>query len=466
MAGPTTTPGNLAPPTADPGGAVAWALNAGLLRADQPVAVGRAPGRLDVMGGIADYTGATVCEWPLADAATAAVQRRDDGRVLAVSHQAQARVDLPMREVAGAEVSALREALNQQRSWGRYVVGCVWWLSEQYADRLDGGVSLAVDSRVPWGAGVSSSAALEVATMAALVRLLDVPLTGLDLAVACQQVEHRIAGAACGLMDQATSVLGRQDRLLLLDCRPAGDVPAHVVDHLPLPGGVAVAGIDSGVCHDVAGDPYTDTRTAAFMAQRMLGLDEKPLAEVDPAHYDRSLRQQLAESIGGGDFLARFRGIADPITTVAPGKTYRPRAAADHHVHEADRVRRFIDHLRGGSPSDLTRAGDLMHQSHRSYGDNAGLGHRMTDRLVALLQQCGSSRGIYGAKITGGGSGGTVAVLLRDDPDAWAALNEVRKAYCSETGREARLLTGSSDGAAAHGTTWHDRADQTDGADT
>ncbi|HEU4388254.1 MAG TPA: GHMP kinase, partial [Blastocatellia bacterium] len=134
---------------------------------------------------------------------------------------------------------------------------------------------------------------------------------------------------------------------------------------------------------------------------------------------------------------------------VIPGRTYAVRAATAHPIHEHQRVRRFTELLEGGAEEGrLTMLGELMYQSHSSYSA-CGLGSPGTDRLVELVREAAPDRGLFGAKITGGGSGGTVAVLGR--ADAEAAIASVVERFAQETNHYAYVFEGSSPGSAAFG---------------
>lgn len=406
--------------------------------------IARAPGRLDVMGGIADYTGSRVCPLPLTCDAAVAVAPRDDERIVCLSAQTDEPWEGDVECLGSDDPARFREAVV---GWARYLVGCVWWLERRAT--LPRGLTIQVDSDVPLGGGVSSSAAIEVATMTALCGLVGFELEPIDLAAACQEVENQLVGAPCGVMDQAAAHLGRAGHLLELSCRRQPDGrPARVLGFLPLPEGWALVGIHSGVRHEVTGDPYTDTRVAAFIADRILaelGCDVAGvLADVPLDRYEQELRARLPEMLSGAEFLARHGATRDPVTQVRAERSYRVRAAADHHVREAHRVERFVAAVREG---DLEAAGALLGESHESYGRNAGLGHPLTDRLAALLRETG----LPGSRITGGGSGGVVAVLLRDDAESHSAIERVRERYTAETGRTTDLFAGSSDGAATTG---------------
>ncbi|HSB54359.1 MAG TPA: hypothetical protein VLD58_08380, partial [Gemmatimonadales bacterium] len=228
-------------------------------------------------------------------------------------------------------------------------------------------------------------------------------------------------------------------------------------------------GIDSGVRHAVTGADYGTVRTAAFMGYRMIaaaaGLkvssEEAPLrvedprwggylANLRPGEFADSYEGALPVEMEGAEFLARFGGITDPVTRVEPGHRYPIRQATAHPIHEQARVTRFAELLGipGLSDGTAVELGRLMYASHRSYG-SCGLGHPGTDRLVELVAELGTGRGLFGAKITGGGSGGTVAVLARDG--ARAEIEALAQRYREETGQGGEVFADSGPGAAETG---------------
>jgi len=436
-------------------------------RADQWV-LARAPGRLDVMGGIADYSGSLVLEQPLAEAALVAAARTDDGIVRVASLGAELRdVALPAAEVqaAASSFSAARSYFAGRapgERWVAYVLGALAALSADFGVQLAGGLRLLVDSKVPEGKGVSSSAAIEVAALRALAALWNVELDGPRLALACQRIENLVVGAPCGVMDQMTSACGQEARLLALLCQPA-----EVQGFVELPPGVAVFGIDSGIRHAVSGADYGQVRAAAFMGLRLVAerlgarvhalgggrvlLEADPLvgylANLKPADVTPELRSCLPERLLGSAFLATYSGISDSVTRVEPTLAYPVRAAALHPVYEHARSAELAQRLPVAvSDPELTELGQLMFQSHASYSA-CGLGSPGTDRLVELVRAAGPSQGLFGAKITGGGSGGTVAVLAR--PEALVRLRALAERYATEAGLSARVFVGSSAGAVA-----------------
>jgi L-arabinokinase len=309
---------------------------------------------------------------------------------------------------------------------------------------------------------VSSSAAIETASMRAAATALGVALEPRDLALLCQKSENLVSGAPCGVMDQMTCVFGERDSLLALLCQPAELQP-----QVPVPEDVEFWGIDSGERHAVGGSDYGAVRTGAFMGLRIVnervrlrafapgasaGQAAVPvdyLANIASSEFEREFVACLPEELSGDDFLARYGGTADTVTTVQRGRRYRVRAPAAHPVYERHRAERFRQLLRTLPGEDRrVQLGALMYESHASYVA-CGLGSPGTDRLVELVRTEGPDGGLYGARITGGGSGGTVAVIGRKD--ASPAVARVAGAYERATGYRPYVFTGSSPGVLTFG---------------
>jgi L-arabinokinase len=157
----------------------------------------------------------------------------------------------------------------------------------------------------------------------------------------------------------------------------------------------------------------------------------------------------LPERIGGAEFLSHFQGTTDSVARISPERSYAVRVATAHPIYENDRVRRFAD-LLSKTPDEerLELMGKLMYQSHASYSA-CGLGSGGTDLLVQMVREAGPTSGLYGARITGGGSGGTVAVIGRRE--ASDAIARVANRYAEETGHQPYVFSGSSPGSAAFG---------------
>ena len=315
--------------------------------------------------------------------------------------------------------------------WTAYVLGVFHWLRLHYADQVSSGATVYIESQVPLNKGVSSSAAVEVAVMKAAARCYGIDLAGIELAEACQWIENVIAESACGIMDQAASVLGDEG------LRTAPDLPAVRASSLvKLPGNLRCWAIDSGVRHAVTGIEYEAARAAAFVgyrhdlpsgksalharqyrphsALRRAAL-ERLSVEYPPSVFRSGYEAHLPERISGKDIaLAWKSSILIPSPQIRPEVSYRVRACTRYAVEENQRVELFVELARGAGSQVTAEVGrlmgDLMFQSHWSYTE-CGLGCEATDLLIELVrEECGPGT-LFGAKITGGGGGGTVAVL-------------------------------------------------------
>jgi galactokinase len=447
----------------------------GLFDRESEIIVARAPGRLDVMGGIADYSGSLVLEMPIQEATFAALQRSASRSLRIVSlpedPQREMVFEMPLEDFDSNgrpldyESACALFHRNAARHWAAYVAGVFLVLMRERGIVFQEGARIVIDSRVPEGKGVSSSAALEVAVMQAVVAAYDIAMKPREMALLCHTVENLVAGAPCGVMDQMTAACGEEGRLLALLCQPA-----ELVGTIPIPDEIAIWGLDSGVSHSVSGADYGDVRVGAFMGYRMIadiaGLEicqdpqawtvqiDDPhwrgyLANLSPPEFERAYAAHLPEQMSGAEFLSRFHGTTDSVSRISPERSYAVRVPTAHPIYENSRVRRFAE-LISEAPGErrLKLMGELMYQSHASYSA-CGLGAVGTDLLVRLVREAGPKNGLYGARITGGGSGGTVAVIGRRE--VGDAMANVVNRYAEETGYRPYVFSGSSPGSAAFG---------------
>ncbi len=449
-------------PNSDPTGPASFFTSA-------EIVVTRVPARLDVMGGIADYSGANVCEGVLGRGMVIALQPRTDRtlriRTMQAHHKSlpvETRIPLDYFEMGDGfvtyeQVQALCRT-NPLASWASYVGGSIFTLLREESVHLPFGFSLLLMSGVPMNVGIGSSAAVEIATLYCLQNYLRLNLSEIALARLGQLAENLVVGAPCGIMDQITVTSGRQGRLTHILCRPG-----RIMGEVTIPPGTAFVGINSMVKHSVAGAAYSDVRIGAFMGKRIINhlraqIGEPPLqylTEVTVDSFEKNYRDALPQTMIGSEFLSTYQSHDDPITKIQPDAVYRVLGPTAHPVYENHRVRKFIDCLKAASDSSdnqeaLIAAGELMFGAHYSYRDNCLLSAPEVDFIVEAVRSRGPQKGLYGAKITGGGSGGTVAVFGEQQALA-REIPAIAREYQRLTGLEPDIFEGTSPGAIEFG---------------
>lgn len=426
---------------------------------------GQAPGRLDVMGGIADYSGSLVLQMPIAQTTKVKIRLTDSGildihsdnKDEKVHHVKVKLADLMPDGTVNFEIANKYLRTLHGGFWAAYVVGCFLVIADHAGLALTG-AEIKITGQVPLGKGVSSSAALEMATLQALQAAYGLEFEGTTLPRLGQKAENLVVGAPCGLMDQLASYFGKRGFLLPITCQP--DI---LHQPLELPEGISLVGIDSGVRHHVGGASYSDVRTAAFMGYAMIaqykGVAAKDLelaretgdwsklpyggylCNISPSDYEMNYRKVLPEKIYGRDFIERFKVSTDTVTTIDPAKEYRVKVAARHPIYENYRTslyRMLMERMHDTAADRKTilwQLGELMYLCHASY-NACKLGSTSTDDLVERVKQKQlKGAPIYGAKITGGGSGGTVIVLC-DGEEGVEKARQLARSYGNERAME------------------------------
>ncbi|MCY4568277.1 MAG: hypothetical protein OXD49_08215 [Candidatus Poribacteria bacterium] len=441
------------------------------------VIVTRAPARLDIMGGIADYCGANVFEMTLNRTAIAACQAREDRNLCAITLRAgdqfkpNFHLSLDSFYTNGTlkTYSQIQERFNQESGteWTGYILGAFYvLLKEGKINQFPHGATIVIKSDIPIGGGVASSAAIEVATLMAIDRLYGLELGAMEIARLAQIVENRIVGAPCGIMDQVTATAGTSTKILSILCQPD-----KILESVSCPLNVSFVGIYTKVRRSTTSTAYIDTRTGTFMGLTILkaafssldaeeGSSGQKISEALADNYLCNLSVQefrdhcehlLPEQMHGAEFLDKYGETVDTATQVDPEKLYSIRSRVQHHIYENARVRRFIAAIKNADKDSerirdyLSEAGNLMYESNASYRDLAGLGSREVDGLVNIARKIGEQGGIYGAKITGGGGGGTVALLCHGNVEN--SLTQILAAYKLSWGIDGELIRGNAAGA-------------------
>ena len=414
---------------------------------------GIAPGRLDVMGGIADYSGSLLLQMPIAEETQVKLIKTENGifKAHTDAEVGENEFSIDLSELNTGDLLEYREHVKSKSGgdWALYVLGCFKILEQEKGLQWKG-AEVHINSGVPAGKGVSSSAAIEVATMHAISKAYGVHMQPIELALLAQKVENHVVGAACGLMDQISVNFGLKDHLLPIICQPH-----EVYLPIPIPRGIRFIGLDSGIRHAVSAASYGDVRTAAFMGYSIAminagkRIEERPyggyLANISLHEFNHDFVKLIPENISGKEFVENFGVHIDPVTSVNEDKMYYPLACALHPVQENHRIKIFRDILLNPDPAEFGEAGDLMFASHDGY-NSVGLGEPVTNKMVELVKKWGKEHGIAGARVSGGGSGGTVTMMITSN-EGYDILMKIRETMEKETGKSLKLFENSSDGA-------------------
>ena len=360
---------------------------------EAPSFIVRAPGRVNLIGEHTDYNDGFVLPLAIDRAAFIALRPRADQRVLALS--------LDMDDQREFALDDLRR--NTDVDWIDYLIGVAWSLNER-GHTLCGWEGV-VAGDVPIGSGLSSSAALELATARAFGCVSQFDWEPVAMALACQRAENEWLGVNCGIMDQMISAAGIQDRALLIDCRNLK------TDSAPLPAGTAVVILDTGTRRGLVDSAYNERRAQCEAAARHFGL--AALRDIDSA-----------------SFAARAHEL-DALS----------RARARHVISENERTLQARDAMFAG---DAAALGQLMIESHISLRDDFEVSSVALDAIVDCANAAPSC---FGARMTGAGFGGCAVALVAAE-GAEAFVERVTTCYTAATGNQPALyITRATQGA-------------------
>jgi len=335
-----------------------------------------APGRVELLGNHTDYNAGVVLSAAIQLGVTATGSRREDGRIVLCSEG-----------IDGCVAATRAKGLKPSGGWEDYPLGVAEMLAQAGADA--GGFNASFSATLPPGAGLSSSAALEVATASLVTKLYPFKISRLDLAKLCRKAENEFVGVSCGLLDQVSSIFGKRDHVVFLDCR------AESVEAIPLPSNLGLLIVHSGVKHALTGGEYNERRDQCFEAAKRMGV---------PALRDVTSAQLAAAKLP--DLVKR-------------------RAA--HIVGENERVFEALEHLKNGRGAEFGR---LMTASHKSSMTNF---ENSTPELDALVEIATKMPGCHGARLTGGGFGGAIVALVENASIDSLGI-EIVAMYKKETG--------------------------------
>ena len=349
-----------------------------------PGTIARAPGRVNLIGEHTDYSGGFVLPMAIPLRTTVEIGLREDRQVRAFSAS--------LAREGIAEYTLGSEARG--RGWLDYVQGVTWALA--LGGPLPAGFDLRVATDIPLGSGLSSSAALEVALLRGLRDAFALDLDDVEIARLGRRAENDLVGAPVGILDQFASSLADERTALFVDTR------SLAYERIPFPAAAELVVIDSGISHSHAGGEYRTRRDECERAAALLGVPE--LRDVGPGEEPR---------------IAGLPATLD--------------RRARHVVSENARVLLAVAEMRAEDPGTL---GALFDASHRSLRDDFEVSIPEIDLLVELAR---ADAGVFGARLTGGGFGGSVIALARAGEGA-AAAHRIAAACAARGGRPPTVL--------------------------
>jgi len=346
-----------------------------------PVRVARAPGRVNLIGDHVDYCGGVVLPMAIPQRCFCAVLEDQHAGAEAIVSSAAFDEEIRFDTRRPLEPGGIAPI----GSWGSYILGIAAGLAEHADLSRLAGCRIHVESNVPLGGGLSSSAALEVSVGTALAAYLGAEIRGMDMALLCQTAEHRFAGMPCGIMDQAVSAMAEEGAALKLDCATGNTMV------VPMPTEARFLVFHSGVSHALADGAYEKRRAKCEASAEALGAEHL-------AHADESSVKKLDKEL---------------------------RPYARHVITETARVHAACKALDAG---DLLEFGRQMSASHASLRDDFLVSCEEVDALVEAVE---SAEGCLGARMTGGGFGGCVVALVTPgSEDEVVAASEAARAKC------------------------------------
>jgi galactokinase len=348
--------------------------------------VAAAPGRVNVIGEHTDYNDGFVLPMAIEryTVIAAAPAETETGRIRLQSAQSDGNNIIFSQR--------LHHPLPKG-SWANYPIGVIAGFVAR--EIFPGGFDAMIQSTVPLGGGLSSSAALEVATATLLEAITGKTLDPVEKALLCQKAEHEFAGVPCGIMDQFISVMGRKDHLLLLDCRSRQTELVPMSDP-----SVSLLIVNTNVKHELGSGEYAKRRAQCEVAAKAIGVS--------------SLRDATP------DALEKAKGRMDTIV-------FR---RARHVIGEIDRTKQAAQKIRA---SHWSQAGGLMYASHDSLRDDYEVSCPELDAVVEIARGIGEAGGVFGCRMTGGGFGGCTVALVKTN-SIEAITQKISADYKSKTG--------------------------------
>ncbi len=365
---------------------------------ESPAVIASAPGRINLIGEHTDYNNGFVFPVAINRRVVVAACRRNDTMLHIHAHNLNSDVEVPL--------GALER--TSQKAWSNYSKGVAFHLMES-GKKLHG-ANLLINSDVPNGAGLSSSAALEMATAYALMALNTLHLDPLDIIHICHNAEFEFVGMHCGIMDQFVSCMGKKNHALFLDCESLS------YEQVPTSGRCQLVVCDTGIRRNLTSSEYNIRRQQCSEGAQQLSYVLPSVTTL----RDVTIQQ----------FEEHKRKLGDII-----------QKRCRHVIYENERVLQSVTALK---KKDLSEFGKLMYQSHMSLKNDFEVS---CPELDAVVDICAEVEGVYGARMTGAGFGGS-AICLVETGQVDAVVDRLRAEYPKATGRKPSIqVCSTEDGA-------------------
>ena len=416
--------------------------------AEGSVAVASSPGSADVMGGIVEESGSLVLTTTLATAINAAAWQiaGDEVRILfagvaapGASHNGDVlSLHLPLSAFDPAATDSAGVRARCAQAGADWAVPTCLTIRQAIADRLipmpSGGLAIFLQSDFPAEVDLGKHWVQAAASLEAICRLFQVQADPLQKSRVCAEAVLPLTGLF-NLRTPMTALCGPPEGALL----QLLFYPQAMCQVLELPPGIIIMAAATRLSRPTTSQRLIETRVCAEMGRCLIAQMQQAdgaridpaaarLAAVTPVEYVERYRDRLPPKMTGQAFMRRFGTLRGLDGEPNPEATYKIRSRAEHHIYENRRAHEFATGIararRTSSLESLIHAGELMYASHWSHSQRCGIGGVEADRLVSAIRAHGAKAGLFGAKVTAGGQGGELVVLMRDDPRAHDALAE------------------------------------------
>lgn len=439
----------------------------GFFAPNREIFLTRAPGRLNVVGGGIDFTGATIIQFPIQEAIIATIQKRLDRRILIRSIAnfdpgfnliAEFNLDSLFAEGRLKSPDQIRSPglATETTSWVDHVAGVFYQLFNTGAiQQLPCGATIGLSSNLPIRYNLSASGALYVVILQALKILYQLDLDNLNALNLCEKVAGEFMAAPGGIGDHITPALGARGKLLIHST--AAD-PIQI----PIPEGYRLVGIGATPSPAIATERHLESRVGMMMGQRILleamkqpDIPDQPnqivnflIVHLRTENLAQQIRKLLPAKMLGKEFQRQFKSHDDPYTRIEANREYHIRSHVVHAVQEhiwATQMVNLLTDTESDANERMIQVGQIMYEAHALRNRSYRLRSKYSDLIVDLVKKAGPEQGFLGAIATGKGGGGTVAILTRED--TIDILRNFLAQIAEVTNHSPYLFSGSSNGA-------------------